>query len=107
MELIYSAIVSLAVAVLGFILQSVIKENRELRRQDNDKYITEQTAIKEGLQCMLRDTLISNHTKYTDLGHISTHGLQNWLLMYHAYHLLDGNGLIDNMKDEIEALPIK
>lgn len=107
MEYIYSALVSLAVAVLGFVLQSVIRENRELKHKHEDKYATEQTAIKEGLQCILRDTLINNHKKYVDLGHISTHGIQNWLLMYKAYHALDGNGMVDHMKEEIEELPIK
>ena len=107
MELVYSALASLAVAILSFVLQSVIKENRRLKKQHEDEYKQQWTAIREGLQCMLRDTLIANHKKYTDLGYITIHGLQNWLLMYKAYHALDGNGMIDHMKEEIEDLPTR
>ena len=107
MELVYSALASLAVAVLSFVLQSVIRENRRLKKEHEDEYKQHWTAIKEGLQCMLRDTLIANHKKYMELGYISTHGLQNWLLMYKAYHALGGNGMIDHMKEEIEELPMK
>ena len=107
MEYLYSAIASLAVAMLVWVLQGVIKENRALRQKNLDECKLEQAAIKEGMCCVLRDTLISNHKKYTDLGHISTHGIQNWLLMYKAYHNLGGNGMIDHMKEEIEELPIK
>lgn len=107
MEYIFSALASLSVAILGFILQSVIRENRELKRQKDNKCIAEEAAIKDGLQCLLRDRLINNHKKYVDLGHISTHGIQNWLLMYNAYHALGGNGMVDHMKEEVEDLPIK
>ena len=107
MEYVFSAIASLAVGILGFVLQSVIKENRELKQKREDEYTKEWAAIKDGLQCMLRDTLIRNHKKYAEQGYITTHGLQNWILMYKAYHELGGNGMIDHMKEEIEELQIR
>lgn len=101
-----TGIVSFVVGMLTFALQTVIKENRELKKKQETQNITEWNAIKEGLKCMLRDALIERHTQFTNRGHISTHGLQNWLAMYAAYKALGGNGLIDHMKEEIEALPI-
>lgn len=107
MELIYSALISLAVAVLGFVLQSVIRENHELKRKHEQEYEIERLAIRDGLKCILRSHLISDHCKYIEAGYITRHGLQNWLLMYDAYHSLDGNGMIDHMKESIEELTIK
>ena len=107
MAWVYTGISSLVTGVLLYVLQTVIKENRDLKKKQETQNITEWNAIKEGVKCILRDALIERHTQFTQLGYISTHGLQNWLAMYSAYKALGGNGLIDHMKDEIEELPIK
>lgn len=107
MEVIIGALVSFAVAMLTFLLQGVIKENNQLKKEKTEAQTKEYTAIKEGLQCMLRDRLIELHGKYTKRGSISAHGLQNWMLMYKAYKTLGGNGLIDHMEEEVEELPIE
>lgn len=107
MSWVYTAISSLAVAMLAWILQSVLKENHALKKERETQNVKEQAAIKEGMKCVLRDILIERHGRYIERGYISTHGLQNWLAMYAAYKALGGNGVIDHMKDEIEELPIK
>ena len=104
---IFGGLISFAFAMLGFVLQSVIKENSKLKKAKEEAETKEQTAIKEGLQCMLRDRLIELHGKYTKRESISAHGLQNWMLMYKAYKTLGGNGLIDHMEEEVEDLPIE
>ena len=107
MTWVYTALSSVAVAMLTFLLQTVIKENRELKKKSEAKNAAEWSAIKEGMQCVLRDLLIERYQQYKEQKYISTHGLQNWLAMYTAYKALGGNGVIDHMKDEIEELPIK
>lgn len=114
MEYIFTGLVSLAVAMLAFVLQSVLKENSRLKKEkekaDQEKKEAKQNevcALKEGVLCLLRVKLIEYHAKYTKLGYISSHGLENWLLMYKAYKALGGNGMIDHMKEEIEKLPIE
>lgn len=104
---IFGGVISVAVAVLSFMLQSVIKENSQLKKAKEEADTKEYTAIKEGLQCMLRDRLIELHGKYAKRGTITAHGLQNWMLMYKAYKTLGGNGLIDHMEEEISELPIE
>lgn len=106
MAYIYTGMVSLAVAMLAFILQSVIRENKKLKRDKEESITQRQAALENGVVCLLRVKLIEYHTKYMELGHISSHGLQNWLLMYDAYHALGGNGMIVHMKEEIERLRI-
>ena len=102
MEYLVPILTSIVSGVLVFILQSVIKENRELKRKKDES----DTALKDGVLCLLRVKLIEYHTKYTKSASISSHGLENWLLMYKAYKSLGGNGMIEHMKEEIEELHI-
>jgi len=106
MEYIISAIVTFTVGMLSWALQTVIKENHKLKADAEKKRDEEQTAIKDAILCLLRDRLIERHRKYTQLGHISIHGLQNWQLMYKAYRALGGNGMVEHMNEEIEELQI-
>lgn len=106
MSYVLTILASVASAILAFILQSVIKENRQLKHE-KEKQITErETALENGVVCLLRVKLIEYHSKYTSNEEISSHGLENWLLMYQAYKTLGGNGMVDHMKEEIEELHI-
>ena len=107
MSYVLTGLVSLAVAILAFLLQSVIKENRELKHEKEEKLNEKQTALENGVVCLLRVKLIEYHAKYMKLGYITSHALQNWLLMYEAYKALGGNGMVDHMKCEIEELHIE
>lgn len=93
--------------MLVFILQSVIKENRQLKKEKEEQLSKRENALENGVVCLLRVKLIEYHTKYTNDKHISSHGLQNWLQMYKAYKTLGGNGMVDHMKAEIEELHIE
>ena len=106
MEYLVPILTSVVSGVLVFILQSVIKENRELKRKKDEANENEQDALKEGVLCLLKVKLIEYHTKYTNKGSIPSYGLDNWLLMYKAYKSLGGNGMIEHMKEEIEELHI-
>ena len=107
MQLVYSSLASLAVAILAFLLQQKIKQIKELQEEKKKLEEQEESAIKNGLIALLRVSLIEAHAKYTRRGRISTHGYQNWVLMYKAYTELGGNGKIVAMNEEIEKLPIK
>lgn len=107
MNYIFSALASLAVAILAFLLQSFIKENRELKKHKDEEEQNKEKAIENGVVCLLRVKMIEYHTKYIEAGAISSHGYENWMMMYAAYKQLGGNGMIEHMKDEIEELHIK
>lgn len=100
---IFSGLVSLSVAILAYVIQSLIKENRRLRDADRIK----EEALAEGVTCLLRVKLIEHHSKYTQADRVSSHGYENWFEMYHAYKGLGGNGMVEHMKEEMEELHIK
>lgn len=107
MSYVYSAISSFVVTMLIFMLQSSMKENRRLREEKERKENERNNALDDGVRCLLRAKLIEYHAKYTKQGYITTHGLENGQLMYKAYKGLGGNGLIDQIDEEIKHLPVK
>lgn len=106
MAYVFSGLASLAVAMLAFLLQGALKENKQLRKEREKEEAKKDKAIADGVVCLLRRDLIEDHAKYTGREEITSHGLQNWLLMYDAYKALGGNGMVDHMKDEVEELHI-
>lgn len=114
MDYIIPVLTSVVSAMLVFLLQAAIKENRQLKHEKDVQQIeretalaARETALENGVVCLLRVKLIEYHAKYMKLGYISSHALENWLLMYKAYKALGGNGMIDHMKQEIEELHIE
>lgn len=100
-------VVALIIGVLGYFLQSVIKENRQLRHEKEERDAARNTAIENGMVCLLRKHLMDEHEKWTAKGYISPKALESGLLMYKAYKTLGGNGMIDHMEEEIQELPIR
>ena len=114
MTYIFSGAVSLAVAMLAFLLQKTIKENERLKEEQRRKDEEEKKqaedrrkALENGVVCLLRKELISDHEKWTKKGFITSSALEHGLLMYDAYKALGGNGMIDHMKEEVESLHIR
>lgn len=113
MGYVFSGLVSIAVAMLTFVLQSVIKENKQLKAEQKRKEKEVQQreeehmeALEDGVVCLLRKELITDHEKWMQRGYITSKALEQGLLMYDAYKKLGGNGMIDHMKEEIEELHI-
>lgn len=100
-------VVALVIGVLGYLLQSSIKENRRLRREKEARESARTAAIENGMVCLLRKHLMDEHEKWTAKGCISPKALESGLLMYKAYKSLGGNGMIDHMEEEIQELPIR
>lgn len=107
MEYLISILMSVISGVLVFILQSVIRENRDLKKKKDETLTTRTKALEDGMVCLLRKNLMDEHEIWTAKGYITSHALENGLAMYRAYKGLGGNGMIDHMEDEIQALSIK
>ena len=77
-----------------------MKENDVLKQNINDK----EKALENGVLCLLRVKLIEYHDRYMTEGKVPSYAFENWILMYEAYKMLGGNGMIDHMKNEMEEL---
>ena len=81
--------------ILGYIVW-LLKE----QKKDRD-------ANSKGTMLLLRAKLIEYHKEWTERGYITTHGIQNFLEMYNAYHDLGGNGMVTHLKEEVETLEVR
>lgn len=102
-EHLYSGLISLAVAILAYVIKNLMSENKKLKNADRQK----ERALADGVMCLLRAELMEYHGKYTREEGVSSHGYENWFEMYRAYKELGGNGMIEHMKDEMTSLRMK
>ena len=93
--------------ILAFLLKEQIKENKRLKREKEETQIKRESALENGVVCILRKHLMDEHEMWTAKGYITSKALESGILMYKAYKGLGGNGMIDHMEDEIQRLPIR
>lgn len=67
--------------------------------------VSNQKALRNGTQALLRNEIIQEHDKYIARKYIPVYGMENVLSMYDAYHKLGGNGTITKIVDELRDLP--
>lgn len=69
--------------------------------------VRQNQAVRAGLQALLRDRLLQAFRSYEDRGWADSDDRQNWENMYLQYHALGGNGVIDDIRKRLFALPIR
>lgn len=87
-------------AILTGIAGSLKIMSAKLKRK-----ISEQEAIKLGIQALLRDRLIQSYNHYLEKGFCPIYALENINALYTQYHALGGNGTITEIVEKLKALP--
>ena len=110
MEYLFSGMVSLAVAMLAFLLQSQIKENRKLiEKQEAEKAQKEaeraakEEAIINGLRQLLSVRMEEMYDRYEESSTIPRRAYSRWMKLHLAYKALNGNGTFEQMKEELKS----
>lgn len=93
-------------AICGYIVW-LLKETKKESDKKEEIARKQLEANQLGTKCLLRQTLIDYHDKYTERGSITPHGYENLCEMIDAYEGLGGNGKVRKMSEETKALPIK
>lgn len=65
----------------------------------------ETTAVKLGIQALLRDRLYEKYDKYEERGWAPIYAHEDWENMYKQYHALGANGVMDSLNDKFMKLP--
>lgn len=102
MEYLITILVSLVSGVLVFILQSVIRENRELKRKKDEDVETRERALENGVRQLLSVRLEELYDQYADSETVPRRAYDRWMKLHAAYKGLHGNGTFDHMKEEME-----
>ena len=104
MAYIVSILLTVISGILVYILQSVIRENRQLRQSKKQHEQERETALSNGVLSLLRIQLIEYHDKYMTRSNIPLYVYENWDDMYSSYKALGGNGSIKRMNDDIQKI---
>ena len=102
MEYLITILVSIVSGVMVFILQSVIRENRDLKKKKDDEMEIREKALENGVRQLLSVRLEELYDQYADSNTIPKRAYNRWMKLHAAYKGLHGNGTFDHMKEEIE-----
>ncbi len=70
----------------------------ELERQKNE-------AIAQGVQSLLRDSIVNNYNKYSEKGYAPIWAKESLKKLYAAYHNLGGNDVATELYSKILKMP--
>lgn len=101
MDYLITILISLVSGVLVFILQSVIRENRELKRKKDEETQERERALENGVRQLLSVRLEEIYDQYADSDTIPRRAYDRWMKLHKAYKGLNGNGTFDHMKQEL------
>lgn len=87
----------LVTAVIGFGYRTVLKRLQE-EKQRNE-------AIAEGVQSLLRESIVNNYNKYQDKGFCPIYAKESIKKVYLAYHNLGGNDVATSLYNKVLAMP--
>ena len=62
-------------------------------------------AIAEGVQSLLRESIVTNYNRYSDRGFCPIYAKESIKKVYHAYHDLGGNDVATDLYDKLLKLP--
>lgn len=88
---------ALILAVLGFLYRSLVKKVKEQRAASQ--------AIAEGVQALLRDSIVGGYNKYSDKGFCPIYAKESLKQIYRAYHALGGNDVATALYEKLLAMP--
>lgn len=80
-------------AIIGFGYRTVLKKLQE-EKQRNE-------AIAEGVQSLLRESIVSSYNKYHEKGYCPIYAKESIKRVYAAYHNLGGNDVATSLYDKI------
>lgn len=86
--------------LVGGILGYLAKKIRMINKKNE--------AVEAGMQAMLRDRMIQTYNHYYyDKGYCPIYAKQSFENVYNAYHNLGVNGVMDDIKKRVMALPME
>lgn len=80
-------------AIIGFGYRTVLKRLQE-EKQRNE-------AIAEGVQSLLRESIVNSYNKYQDKGFCPIYAKESIRKVYLAYHNLGGNDVATNLYNNV------
>lgn len=87
-------------AVLA-VLSWLFKLMRDQLRQEQER----NKAIAEGVQSLLRESIVNNYNRYSDRGYCPIYAKESVKRVYMAYHGLGGNDVATELYNKLLKMP--
>lgn len=88
---------TVAIAIIGAGYRSISKRLKEEQKKN--------VAIAEGMQSLLRESIVNNYNKYTEKEHCPIYAKESLKHVYNAYHNLGGNDVATSLYDKLLDMP--
>lgn len=88
-------------AAVTFILTVLYRDVRKRLQEEQKK----STAIAEGVQSLLRESIVSNYNKYQDREYCPIYAKESVKRAYEAYHKLGGNDVATKLYNTLLDMP--
>lgn len=102
MEYLITIATSVVSAMLVFVLQWQLRENRKLVKAREEERAKKDSALETGVRQLLCVRLEEIFDQYADSETIPRRAFDRWMKLHKAYKGLHGNGTFDHMKEELE-----
>lgn len=96
-----SIVSSLVLAVLTFKINKILNKKDETVTKEKNQ----SQAIADGVQCLLRDSIVRDFNKYQEKGFCPIYAKETIKRAYKAYHALDGNDVATELYNKILEMP--
>ena len=90
---------------MGFFKSLLSGKNETAEEQKLKAEQKKNAAIAEGVQSLLRESIVSNYNKYTDRGYCPIYAKESIKHVYEAYHNLGGNDVATKLYNTLLAMP--
>lgn len=87
-------------AVLA-VLSWLFKGLRAQLKEEHEK----SEAIAQGVQALLRESIVNGYNRYQDIGHCPVYAKESLRKVYLSYHDLGGNDVATSLYHKILAMP--
>ena len=88
---------TLGLAGLGWAYKTLLSRLKEEQKKNE--------AIAEGIQSLLRESIVSNYNKYKGKGYCPIYAKESIKKVYQAYHDLDGNDVATDLYNKLLGMP--
>ena len=90
--------------IFGLIVSGLGLGYRKLSKKIEQK-MERQEAVEDGIQALLRDSIIHSYNNYMEKECCPIYALENIEAMYKSYSVLGGNGTVTQLVKRLKELP--
>ena len=98
-------VVNLLSGVILAICTYTLNKARTDREKERDEEKAKEQAISDGLQALLRESIVTAYSKYTDRGYCPIYAKESLKKVYKSYEALGGNDVAKGLYHKLLDMP--